>query len=122
MVRENVSKAINDGYYLHRVQKTLLFRKRVQEAISITAGRCRKRHDIVSSVVKHQANQPHKKRPKKRLTKEEKTPVIDMAATGRNIHDLRVAAGMTIRDVQDACGVSATAVTKWQRGGAVERR
>ncbi len=46
-------------------------------------------------------------------------PVIDMAATGRKIHDLRVAAGMTIRDIQNACGVSATAVTKWQKGCAV---
>ena len=46
-------------------------------------------------------------------------PVINMAATGRKIHDLRVAAGMRIRDVQDACGVSATAVTKWQKGHAV---
>ena len=46
-------------------------------------------------------------------------PVIDMAATGRNIHDLRVAAGMTIRDIQAACGVSAAAVTKWQNGHAV---
>ena len=46
-------------------------------------------------------------------------PIIDMAATGRKIHDLRVAAGMTIRDIQDACGVSATAVTKWQKGCAV---
>lgn len=46
-------------------------------------------------------------------------PVIDMAATGRNIRNLRVAAGMTIRDVQDACGVSAAAVTKWQNGQTV---
>ena len=46
-------------------------------------------------------------------------PVIDMAATGRNIRNLRVAAGMTIRDIQDACGVSAAAVTKWQNGHAV---
>jgi transcriptional regulator with XRE-family HTH domain len=54
------------------------------------------------------------------IWKEDKEmPVIDMAATGRRIHDLRVAAGMTIRDIQDACGVSATAVTKWQKGCAV---
>ena len=46
-------------------------------------------------------------------------PVIDMAATGRNIKDMRMAAGMTIRDIQNACGVSATAVTKWQNGSAV---
>lgn len=48
-----------------------------------------------------------------------KMPVIDMAATGRNIRAMRVAAGMTIKDIQDACGVSATAVTKWQKGHAV---
>ncbi len=43
-------------------------------------------------------------------------PTIDMPATGRKIHDMRIAAGMTIRHVQDACGVSAAAVTKWQKG------
>ena len=46
-------------------------------------------------------------------------PVIDMAATGQNIRAMRIAAGMTIKDIQDACGVSATAVTKWQKGRAV---
>ena len=46
-------------------------------------------------------------------------PVIDMAATGRNIRNLRVAAGMTIRDIQDACGVSAAAVNKCQNGQTV---
>ena len=46
-------------------------------------------------------------------------PTIDMAATGRNIHDMRVAAGMTIKNVQDACGVSAAAVSKWQNGSAM---
>jgi len=46
-------------------------------------------------------------------------PVIDMAATGKNIREMRIAAGMTIRDIQDACGVSATAITKWQKGQAV---
>ena len=46
-------------------------------------------------------------------------PVIDMAATGRNIRAMRVAAGMTIKDIQDACSISATAVTKWQKGYAV---
>ena len=29
---------------------------------------------------------------------------IDMAATGKKIRDLRVKAGMTIKDIQDACG------------------
>ena len=35
--------------------------------------------------------------------------VIDMAATGQNIRAMRVAAGMTIRDVMNVCGVSAAA-------------
>ena len=44
-------------------------------------------------------------------------PCIDMVATGRKIHEMRCAAGMTIRDVQDACGgITATAVCKWQKG------
>ena len=34
-------------------------------------------------------------------------PTIDMAATGRNIRDKRIKAGMTVTDVTDACGVSA---------------
>ena len=46
-------------------------------------------------------------------------PVIDMAATGKNIRAMRVAAGMTIKDIQDVCGVSATAVTKWQTGKTI---
>ena len=35
------------------------------------------------------------------------------------IRDLRLAAGMTIRDVRAACGVSSAAVTKWQSGRAL---
>ena len=46
-------------------------------------------------------------------------PTIDMAATGQRIRDMRIAAGMTIHDIQDACGVSAAAVTKWQGGKAM---
>lgn len=46
-------------------------------------------------------------------------PTIDMTATGKKIKDMRVSSGMTIRDVQNACGVSATAVTKWQNGKAI---
>lgn len=42
--------------------------------------------------------------------------VIDTIATGRKIHDMRVAAGMTIQDVQNACGVTATSVCNWQKG------
>ena len=43
-------------------------------------------------------------------------PTIDMAATGRNIRDRRMRAGMTVADVTNACGVSAAAVCKWQNG------
>lgn len=46
-------------------------------------------------------------------------PTIDMAATGANIRNLRKSAGMTIADLQDACGVSGAAVGKWQRGDSV---
>ena len=44
---------------------------------------------------------------------------VDMTAAGKKIHEMRVAAGMTIRDIQNACGVSAAAVTKWQNGQTV---
>ena len=46
-------------------------------------------------------------------------PMIDMVATGKNIRNFRIAAGMTIKDIQDVCGVSAAAVTKWQKGDAI---
>ncbi len=44
---------------------------------------------------------------------------IDMTATGRNIHSMRINAGMTIKAIQQACGVTATAVCNWQRGKAM---
>lgn len=44
---------------------------------------------------------------------------IDMIATGQNIHDIRVQNGMTIKDVQDACGISSTSVCNWQKGKAI---
>lgn len=44
---------------------------------------------------------------------------IDMIATGQNIHDMRVKAGMTIKDVQDACGITSTSVCNWQKGKSV---
>ena len=46
-------------------------------------------------------------------------PTIDMAATGRNIRAMRMKAGMTIKDVQDACGISAASVCNWQQGKSV---
>lgn len=44
---------------------------------------------------------------------------VDMIATGQRIHDLRVKAGMTIKNVQDACGITATSVCNWQNGKSV---
>lgn len=47
-------------------------------------------------------------------------PTIDMAATGRNIADMRRRAGMTVRDMQLVLGFSTPqAIYKWQRGDAM---
>ena len=45
---------------------------------------------------------------------------IDAPATGRTIRRLRMAAGYTVRQVQEVCGLaSAQAVYKWQWGEAL---
>lgn len=44
---------------------------------------------------------------------------INMEKTGKKIKEMREKSGMTIRQVQDACGISAAAVCKWQNGQAV---
>lgn len=41
---------------------------------------------------------------------------IDMKGTGNKIRDMRKKSGMTIKQIQDACGISAAAVCKWQNG------
>ena len=47
-------------------------------------------------------------------------PAIDMTATGINIARLRVAAGLTVRDLQAVFGFSTPqAIYKWQRGTAL---
>lgn len=47
-------------------------------------------------------------------------PVINMVATGRRITDLRVAAGMSVRDLQDVFGFATPqAIYKWQHGTAM---
>ena len=47
-------------------------------------------------------------------------PVIDPAATGTRIADLRRSAGMTVRDLQDIFGFrTPQAIYKWQRGDAM---
>ena len=48
------------------------------------------------------------------------TPVIDPAATGRNIERLRRAAGRSVRELQLAMGfASPRAIYKWQQGQAL---
>ena len=44
---------------------------------------------------------------------------IDMKGTGNKIRDKRKKSGMTIKQIQDACGISAAAVCKWQNGQAL---
>ena len=47
-------------------------------------------------------------------------PVIDMAATGRNIAQLRTSAGISVRDMQNIFGFSTPqAIYKWQHGDAL---
>lgn len=47
-------------------------------------------------------------------------PVIDMAATGRNITKLRQQAGLTVKDLQDLFGFATPqAIYKWQHGTAL---
>ena len=47
-------------------------------------------------------------------------PCIDMPATGRSIERLRRAAGLSVKDIQEAFGFSTPqAVYKWQRGEAL---
>lgn len=46
-------------------------------------------------------------------------PCIDMQATGQRIRQLRVNAGMTIKDIQDVCGITSTSVCNWQKGKAL---
>ncbi len=47
-------------------------------------------------------------------------PAINMVATGQRISDLRTAAGMSVKDLQDVFGFGTpNAVYKWQRGLAL---
>ena len=44
-------------------------------------------------------------------------PVIDMTATGINIVNLRMAAGLSVKDLQDIFGfANPQAIYKWQNG------
>ena len=46
-----------------------------------------------------------------------KIPVIDLSATGQNIVRLRIAAGLSVKDLQDIFGfANPQAIYKWQNG------
>ena len=48
------------------------------------------------------------------------TPVIDMIGTGRRIVELRSAAGLSVRDLQNVFGFGTPqAIYKWQQGVAM---
>ena len=47
-------------------------------------------------------------------------PIIDMIKTGQNIMNLRVAAGLSVKDLQDIFGFATPqAIYKWQHGTAL---
>ena len=47
-------------------------------------------------------------------------PAINMIATGQRITDLRVAAGMSVKDLQDVFGFNTPqSIYKWQHGTAM---
>ena len=47
-------------------------------------------------------------------------PIIDMVKTGQNIMNLRVAAGLSVKDLQDIFGFATPqAIYKWQHGTAM---
>lgn len=47
-------------------------------------------------------------------------PVIDLAATGRNIAEIRRRRGMSVRDLQNILGfASPQAIYKWQNGDSL---
>ena len=49
-----------------------------------------------------------------------KVPVIDLRATGQNIKNLRVAAGISVRDLQNILGfTNPQAIYKWQNGDSM---
>ena len=49
-----------------------------------------------------------------------RVPVIDLIATGQNIKNLRVAAGISVRDLQNILGfTNPQAIYKWQNGDSM---
>ena len=45
---------------------------------------------------------------------------INMEKTGKRIKKIIKKSGMTIKQVQEACGISAAAVCKWKNGQAMQ--
>lgn len=43
-------------------------------------------------------------------------PVVNMAATGARITELRKKRNITVKEIEDTLGVTKNAVCKWQRG------
>lgn len=43
-------------------------------------------------------------------------PMVNMAATGARITDLRKQKNITVRDIENTLGVTKNAICKWQRG------
>ena len=49
-----------------------------------------------------------------------RVPVIDLRATGQNIKNLRVAAGISVRDLQNILGfTNPQAIYKWENGDSM---
>ena len=49
-----------------------------------------------------------------------RVPVIDLTATGQNIKNLRVSAGISVRDLQNILGfTNPQAIYKWQNGDSL---
>ena len=49
-----------------------------------------------------------------------RVPVIDLIATGQNIKNLRVSAGISVRDLQNVLGfTNPQAIYKWQNGDSL---
>ena len=79
--------------------------------------------DLGSDAVMHVGSNPTSctwLRARKESEMTQNIPAIDMVATGQRITDLRVAAGMSVRDLQDVFGFATPqAIYKWQHGTAM---
>ena len=58
--------------------------------------------------------------PEQEETEMSNIPTIDMVKTGQNIMDLRVKAGLSVKDLQDTFNFTTPqAIYKWQQGTAL---